>query len=285
MATTQRRGSVVSARELLEAGVHFGHQTRRWNPKMKPYIFTARNGIHIIDIKETIKGLLLAKKYVSKIVSEGKDVCFVGTKRQAKNVLQTRVPDVKMHYVTERWLGGTLTNFATVRERLARLLELEQLETTGGIEKYKKKDQSTMRREMKRIRRNLEGVRDLHGLPGALIVVDPRRTRLAKEADLWLQLRPGTDDALALAMLNVIIGEELHDAPFVARWTHGFDQLRDHVRPFTPEWAEHEPVHHHRHRRRPRCHGPPGHRCTGHARSLHGQCDHSRVVHAGRRCR
>lgn len=158
--------------DLIESGIHFGQRASGWNPKMGPYIYGKRNGIHIIDIKETIKGLLLAKKYIAKTVAEGKDICFVGTKRQAKNVLETRVPDVKMHYVTERWLGGTLTNFRTIRLRLKRLEELEGIESNDNFASYSKKMESQLKREKKKIARNLEGIRHMDKLPGALVVVD-----------------------------------------------------------------------------------------------------------------
>ncbi|HLO39712.1 MAG TPA: 30S ribosomal protein S2, partial [Phycisphaerales bacterium] len=160
--------------DLIEAGIHFGQRSSGWNPKMGPYIYGKRNGIHIIDIKETIKGLLLAKKFIAKTVSEGKDVCFVGTKRQAKSVLEARVPDVKMHWVTERWLGGTLTNFRTIRSRLKRLIELEAIEANDNFASYSKKMESQLRREMKKIKRNLEGIRNMEKLPGVLVVVDVR---------------------------------------------------------------------------------------------------------------
>lgn len=166
---------LVTAQELIDAGVHYGHQASRWNPKMKPYIHGKRHKIHVINLEETIKGLYRATHFLRHLAATGAQIMFLGTKKQIRPVVEAEAKKCGMPPVTERWIGGTLTNFATVRERLARLIELEGLETTGGIEKYKKKDQSTMRREMKRIRRNLEGVRDLHGLPGALIVVDPRR--------------------------------------------------------------------------------------------------------------
>lgn len=170
--------------DLIEAGIHFGQRASGWNPKMQPYIYGKRNGIHIIDIKETIKGLLLAKRFITKIVSEGRDVCFVGTKRQAKSVLEARIPDVKMHYVTERWLGGTLTNFRTIRSRLKRLEELETIHAQdGGFAKYSKKMESQLKREQKKISRNLEGIRHMEKLPGALVVIDVRREITAlKEA-------------------------------------------------------------------------------------------------------
>ncbi|MEM9083383.1 MAG: 30S ribosomal protein S2 [Planctomycetota bacterium] len=162
-------------KDLIEAGIHFGQRTSNWNPKMAPYIYGKRNSVHIIDIKETIKGLLLAKKLITKVVADGKDVCFVGTKRQAKEVLETRVSDVKMHWVTERWLGGTLTNFRTIRSRLKRLEELEAIEAEDNFESYSKKMESQLRREMRKIKRNLDGIRAMDKLPGVMVVIDTRR--------------------------------------------------------------------------------------------------------------
>ncbi len=166
---------LVTAQELIDAGVHYGHQASRWNPKMKPYIHGKRHKIHVINLEETIRGMYVATHFLRQLAATGAQIMFLGTKRQIRPVVESESKRCGMPCVTERWIGGTLTNFSTVRERLARLVELENLESTGAMEKYKKKDQSTMRREMKRIARNLEGVRDLHGLPAALIVVDPRR--------------------------------------------------------------------------------------------------------------
>ncbi|GJQ28527.1 MAG: 30S ribosomal protein S2 [Phycisphaerae bacterium] len=169
--------------DLVESGIHFGQRSSGWNPKMGPYIYGKRNGIHIIDIKETIKGLLLAKRYLSKVVADGKDVCFVGTKRQAKSVLETRVPDAKMHFVTERWLGGTLTNFRTIRTRLKRLEELEAIEKGENFASYSKKMESQLKREKAKIFRNLNGIRGMDKLPGVLVVVDVKHEVTAlKEA-------------------------------------------------------------------------------------------------------
>ncbi|MCL4219895.1 MAG: 30S ribosomal protein S2 [Phycisphaerales bacterium] len=165
--------------DLIEAGIHFGQRASGWNPKMQPYIYGKRNGIHIIDIKETVKGLLLAKRYITRCVAEGKDVCFIGTKRQAKSVIEQRVADVKMHYVTERWLGGTLTNFRTIRSRLKRLEELEAIEAKDNFQSYSKKMESQLRREMRKIKRNLDGIRNMHKLPGALIIIDAGREQTA----------------------------------------------------------------------------------------------------------
>ena len=160
--------------DLIESGIHFGQRASNWNPKMQQYIYAKRQGIHIIDIKETVKGLLLAKRLISRLVADGKDICFVGTKRQAKDVLEQRVTDIKMHYVTERWLGGTLTNFRTIRSRLKRLEELEAIEQTDNFASYSKKMESQLRRELRKIRRNLQGVRNMDKLPGAMVIVDVR---------------------------------------------------------------------------------------------------------------
>jgi len=159
-------------KDLVEAGVHFGHRATNWNPKMAPYIFGKRNHIHIIDIKATVKGLLLARKFITKVVASGKDILFVGTKRQARGCIEQHVRDCSMHWVTERWLGGTLTNFRTIRERLKRLEQLEQLEESGEINNYSKKMESQLRREKRKILRNLEGIRDMNKLPGAMVIVD-----------------------------------------------------------------------------------------------------------------
>lgn len=168
-------GGTTLVQDLIEAGIHFGQRSSNWNPKMKPYIFDERNGIHIIDIKETIKGLLLAKKFLTRVVADGKDVCFVGTKRQARGVLEQRVRDVKMHYCTERWLGGTLTNFRTIRSRLKRLEEIEAIEAKDNFASYSKKMESQLRREMDKMKRNLDGIRGMSALPGAIVVIDVRK--------------------------------------------------------------------------------------------------------------
>ncbi|MGJ8635876.1 MAG: 30S ribosomal protein S2 [Phycisphaerales bacterium] len=165
--------------DLIESGIHFGQRSSGWNPKMGPYIYGKRNGIHIIDIKETVKGLLLARKLIENTVSGGKDVCFVGTKRQAKEVIIQRVTDVDMHYVTERWLGGTLTNFRTIRSRLSRLEELEAIQENDNFESYSKKMESQLRREMKKIARNLGGVRKMSKLPGVIVAIDVKRETTA----------------------------------------------------------------------------------------------------------
>ncbi len=159
-------------KDLVEAGIHFGQKRSAWNPAMKPYIYGTRNRIHIIDVRETIKGLLLAKRFVQRLVAQGKDVCFVGTKRQAAPAVEKYAADVGMPYVSERWLGGTLTNFRTIRERLRRLEELESLVETGQINSYSKKMTSQLMREKRKIARNLEGIRHMEKLPGALVIID-----------------------------------------------------------------------------------------------------------------
>lgn len=167
-------------RELLDAGIHFGHRASRWNPKMAPYIYGKRNAIHIIDIRETLKGLLRAKKFLSQSVGNGGDVLFVGTKRQAHEALHSHVERCKMHYVTERWLGGTLTNFRTIRARLDRLEQLEQLVASPAWEfEYSKKMKSVLMRELKKILQNLSGIRRMSRLPTALVIVDVKKERNA----------------------------------------------------------------------------------------------------------
>lgn len=163
------------ARELIGAGVHFGHGASRWNPKMAPYIFGKRGMIHIIDVKETLRGMLIAKKLLSNVVSSGKDVVFVGTKRQAQKGVREIAASSGMHYVSERWLGGMLTNFRTVRSRLQRLEELEKMESSGKLAAESKKQESRLKREMRKIDTNLGGVRKMNKLPGAVIVVDVKK--------------------------------------------------------------------------------------------------------------
>lgn len=170
--------------ELVEAGVHFGSRASRWNPKMKPYIYGKRNFIHIIDLVQTVRGLARAQRFLRNVVTAGHRVVFVGTKRQVKNVVQAEATRCAMPYVNERWLGGTLTNYTTVRSRLNHLEQLEQLETSGRLAQMSKKRQSFILRELQRIRRNLEGIRHLDRLPGALVVVDVRKEYIAvKEAN------------------------------------------------------------------------------------------------------
>ncbi len=163
------------AKELIESGIHFGHKVGRWNPKMRPYIFGKRNMIHIINVKETLRGLLVAKKFIAKTVSSGKDILFVGTKRQARRAVQENASRVDMHWVIDRWLGGTLTNFRVIRSRVARLDELEGLQDQGLLDQYSKKEGAALRREMRKILRNLGGIRDMKRLPGAVVVIDQKR--------------------------------------------------------------------------------------------------------------
>lgn len=167
------------ARELISAGVHFGHGVSRRNPKMEAYIYGRRGMIHIINVKETLKGLLIAKKLLAQVVSEGKDVVFVGTKRQAQKAVQAAAQKSGMHYVSERWLGGTLTNFRTIRARLQRLEELEEMEASGQLEAESKKQGARLKRELRKVRTNLEGIRKMNRIPGAVVVVDARKEYIA----------------------------------------------------------------------------------------------------------
>jgi small subunit ribosomal protein S2 len=167
------RMAIINAKDLLATGAHFGHRTSRWNPKMAPYILGKRNKIHIINLKETVRGIVAAYFFCRKLVSEGKQIVFVGTKRQAKEIVAMHAVRAEQPYVIERWLGGTLTNLETIRTRVKRLLELEQLDATGEINTYSKKMQSSLNREKRKIKRNLDGIRTMENLPGALFVIDP----------------------------------------------------------------------------------------------------------------
>ena len=169
----------IVVKDILDAGVHFGHKTSRWNPKMRPYIYGRRNLIHIIDIKETVRGLIRAQKYLTKVASQGSLILFIGTKRQAADPIREAAELCGMPYVTERWLGGTLTNFRTIRSRLDRLEELENLRQTGELDSYSKKMQSTLNREYRKIYRNLNGIRNMNRLPEALVIVDPKKEKNA----------------------------------------------------------------------------------------------------------
>lgn len=167
------------ARDLINAGVHFGHAVSRWNPKMKPYIFSKRGKIHIVDVKETLKGLLIAKKLIVKVISSNKDIVFVGTKRQAKKAVEQAAADTSMHYVSERWIGGTLTNFRTIRSRLARLEELEEMQSSGKMAAESKKQASRLMRQFRKIKTNLEGIRNMSKMPGVMVVIDVKKEYLA----------------------------------------------------------------------------------------------------------
>lgn len=207
--------AIVQVKDLIEAGVHFGHRASRWNPKMRPYIYGKRNLIHIIDLRETVRGLLRAYRFLAKVASENRLVVFVGTKRQAREAIETQAARCGMPFVSERWLGGTLTNYRTIRERLKRLVELEGLWLPAGenpgkhhmptymkgmlspqgkyevhlappnapIHGYSKKMVAQLNRELTKIQRNLSGIREMSRLPDAMVVVDPKREHIAvKEA-------------------------------------------------------------------------------------------------------
>jgi len=166
-------------RKLINAGVHFGHGASRWNPKMAPFIFAKRGNIHIIDVKQTLRGLLIAKKLLAEVVSSGKDVVFVGTKRQAQKAVEAAAAKCEMHFVSQRWLGGMLTNFRTIRSRLQRLEQLEAMAEDGTLESESKKQASRLKREMRKIKANLQGVRNMSRLPGVVVVVDAKKEYLA----------------------------------------------------------------------------------------------------------
>jgi len=225
--------AVISMKQLLEAGVHFGHQTRRWNPKMAPYIFTERNGIYIIDLQKTVKKIDEAYDFIKSVSEEGKDILFVGTKKQAQEAIQEEAIRSSMHFVNNRWLGGMLTNFRTIKTRIGRLEELDRMEEDGTFEVLPKKEVIQLKNEREKLEKNLGGIRNMDASKvGALFVVDPRKEKNAiseakilgipviaivdtncdpDEVDYVI---PGNDDAIRAVKL---ITERLADAIIEAR--------------------------------------------------------------------
>lgn len=171
--------AVISMKHLLEAGVHFGHQTRRWNPKMAPYIFTERNGIYIIDLQKTVRKMDEAYMFVRNLAMENKNILFVGTKKQAQESIEQEAKRCNMFYVNHRWLGGMLTNFRTIRTRVDRLNEIDKMETNGQFDLLPKKEVIKLQHEREKLEANLGGIRTMKGLPGALFVVDPKKEHIA----------------------------------------------------------------------------------------------------------
>ena len=175
--------AVISMKQLLEAGVHFGHQTRRWNPKMAPYIFTERNGIYIIDLQKTVKKIDEAYEFMKEVAATGKPILFVGTKKQALQAIMDEARRCGQYFVSERWLGGMMTNHKTIATRIARLNAIKTMEEDGTFEKLSKKEVTKLRGEMEKLEKYLGGMKDMKGMPGALFIVDPKKERIAvKEA-------------------------------------------------------------------------------------------------------
>jgi small subunit ribosomal protein S2 len=204
----------IALKDLLEAGVHFGHQTKRWNPKMKPYIFGERNGIYIIDLAKSARLFREAEGFVTNLAAEGRTMLFVGTKRQAQDAIAEEAQRCGMFYVNQRWLGGLLTNFSTIQRSLARLRDLEAMETDGRYETLSKKEIAQLEKEKRKLQKNLEGIRNMSRLPDALFVVDTRKEKIAVDEARKLKIPvigvvdtncdpdevdyviPGNDDAL-----------------------------------------------------------------------------------------
>jgi small subunit ribosomal protein S2 len=213
--------SVISMKALLEAGVHFGHQTRRWNPKMKPYIFQERNGIYIIDLQKTVIKLREVYAAVRKMAGEGKVILFVGTKKQAQDAVKDEAERAGTFFVNQRWLGGTLTNFATIQKRIARLRELEGMRVQGDFDRLPKKEVGRLTDELEKLEKFLGGIKDMHRLPDAVFIVDPKKERIAVmearklkipiiavvdtncDPDEIDYLVPGNDDAIRAVKLMV----------------------------------------------------------------------------------
>ena len=213
--------SVISMRALLEAGVHFGHQTRRWNPKMKPFIFQERNGIYIIDLSKTVTRMNAVYEAVKQMARENKVILYVGTKKQAQDVVKEEAERAGTYFVNQRWLGGTLTNFATIQKRIARLRELENMKAQGTFDLLPKKEVSRLSDELEKLERFLGGIKDMHRLPDAIFIVDPKKERIAVmeakklkipiiavvdtncDPDEIDYLIPGNDDAIRAVRLMV----------------------------------------------------------------------------------
>ena len=224
--------SVISMKQLLEAGVHFGHQTRRWNPKMKEYIFTERNGIYIIDLQKTVKKAEEAYNFVRSVAEAGDSILFVGTKKQAQESIEQEAKRCEMFYVNQRWLGGMLTNFKTIQTRIAKLRKIEKMEADGDFAYLPKKEVIKLKAEQEKLEKNLSGIKDMKKLPGAMFVVDPRKEHIAvmearalgipvvaivdtncdpDEVDYAI---PGNDDAIRAVKL---IASKMADAVLEAR--------------------------------------------------------------------
>jgi small subunit ribosomal protein S2 len=188
METMQQEMLPITMRQLLEAGVHFGHQTKRWNPKMRPFIFGARNGIHIIDLQHTVKLFNRAFKFLIDTVSSGEAVLFVGTKKQAQEVMQEEAKRAGMFHVTNRWLGGTLTNFKTVKGSIERLRSIEKMAEDGTFERMTKKEVLQLSREQEKLEKTLGGIKSMGGLPGAVFIIDPKKEHIAVEEARKLEI-------------------------------------------------------------------------------------------------
>lgn len=223
--------SVVSMKQLLEAGVHFGHQTRRWNPKMAPYIFAERNQIYIIDLSKTVKLINEAYDFVKEVVEEGKPILFVGTKKQAQESIKEEAIRAGEYYVNERWLGGMLTNYKTIETRIKRLFELEKMEENGTMELLTKKEKAILLGEKEKLERFLGGIKNMPELPGAIFVVDPKKEKIAVHEAQKLGIPvigvvdtncdpdeidyviPGNDDAIrAVKLLTSVIADAIVEA-------------------------------------------------------------------------
>ncbi|MBF8436683.1 30S ribosomal protein S2 [Halanaerobiaceae bacterium Z-7014] len=231
--------SVVNMKQLLESGVHFGHQTRRWNPKMERYIFTERNGIYIIDLQQTVKLIDDAYNFVREEASKGSNVLFVGTKRQAQETIKSEAERCEMPYVNQRWLGGMLTNYNTIKKRIDRLEEIEQMEEDGLFEVLPNKEVIELEREHEKLMRNLGGIRHMDGLPDVLYITDARKESIAVQEAIKLDIPivsivdsncdpdlidhviPGNDDAIRAVKL---ITSTIADAVIAGRQSSGEDQ-------------------------------------------------------------
>lgn len=234
--------AVISMKQLLEAGVHFGHQTRRWNPKMATYIFTERNGIYIIDLQKTVKKVDEAYNFVKSIAADGGTVLFVGTKKQAQDAIKEEAVRCGMYYISQRWLGGLLTNFRTIRSRVERLKKIESMSMDGSYEVLPKKEVLELEKERERLEKFLSGIRDMNRIPDAIFVVDPRKERIAVAEARKLEIPivaivdtncdpdevdyviPGNDDAIRAVRL---LAGKMADAVIEGRQGEQYDEVNE----------------------------------------------------------
>ena len=251
--------AAIAMKDLLEAGVHFGHQTKRWNPKMKTYIFGERNGIYILDLSKTVKLFRAAEEFVTNLAADGRTILFVGTKRQAKDVVAEEAQRCAMFYVNERWLGGLLTNFATIQRSLGRLRDLEAMTTDGRYDTLSKKEIARNEKERKKLQKNLEGIRGMSRLPDAVFIVDTKKEQIAVDEARKLKIPiigvvdtncdpdevdfviPGNDDALrairlfASRIADAVMGgrgmKESADAEHTRETAEDADEGRRQIRP------------------------------------------------------
>ncbi|RMH55260.1 MAG: 30S ribosomal protein S2 [Candidatus Hydrogenedentota bacterium] len=248
---------IPTMKQLLEAGVHFGHQTRRWDPRMKPYIFTERNGIHIIDLQQTMTAIKIVYNFVRNLTEEGKSVLFVGTKRQAQAAIAAQAERCGMFYINQRWMGGTLTNFSTIKKSIQRLKQMEEQKESGDLRLLPKKEQLSIEKQILKLNRSLGGIKEMKALPGAVFIVDPRREAIAIAEARKLKIPvialadtncnpepidyiiPGNDDAIrAINLITTMVADACLLGKRAAKDAETAPDISEEEEPFAPTEEE-----------------------------------------------